>query len=120
MSKVTSTTPPTPDTGVIDARRLGALKDVDYENANVAYYGQGDCDGIKCKNYELCGTVLWFECPTKTSRSSNRIKAMIPLSRNVFELPVRPVDMLIVTRIFSPYLSPSFSPLTYLSEPSQL
>ena len=43
-------------------------KDTEYENNNIAYdyqYTEEDCGGIKCKNYELCDSVLpkwWFEC----------------------------------------------------------
>ena len=40
-------------------------KDIEYENNNIAYDYQNEEEGIKCKNYELCETVLpkwWFEC----------------------------------------------------------
>jgi len=43
-------------------------RDLIYENNNIAYdhqYTEEDGGGIKCKNYELCQTVLpkwWFEC----------------------------------------------------------
>ena len=40
-------------------------RDFDYENSNIAYYDQEDCDGIKCKNYQVCNEVLpkwWFDC----------------------------------------------------------
>ena len=43
-------------------------KDTEYENNNIAYnyqYIEKVNGGIKCKNYELCETVLpkwWFEC----------------------------------------------------------
>ena len=43
-------------------------KDTEYENNNIAYdyqYTKEVDGGIKCKNYELCETVLpkwWFEC----------------------------------------------------------
>lgn len=43
-------------------------KDTEYENNNIAYdykYTEEVGGGIKCKNYELCETVLpkwWFEC----------------------------------------------------------
>jgi hypothetical protein len=43
-------------------------KDTEYENNNIAYdwqYTEEDGGGIKCKNYELCESVLpkwWFEC----------------------------------------------------------
>jgi len=46
-------------------------KDIEYETNNIAYYFQSTDDGggIKCKNYELCETVLpkwWFECKAIT------------------------------------------------------
>jgi len=43
-------------------------RDLEYENNNIAFDWQcteEDGGGIKCKNYELCETVLpkwWFEC----------------------------------------------------------
>ena len=40
-------------------------KDTEYENNNIAYDLQHAEEGIKCKNYELCESVLprwWFEC----------------------------------------------------------
>jgi len=41
-------------------------KDLQYEQENVAYDAQyPDGDGIKCKNYIVCGAVLpdwWYEC----------------------------------------------------------
>ena len=43
-------------------------KDTEYENNNIAYdlqHAEEDGGGIKCKNYELCESVLprwWFEC----------------------------------------------------------
>ena len=43
-------------------------RDYNYESNNIAYdrqYPQEDGGGIKCKNFELCVTVLpkwWFEC----------------------------------------------------------
>ena len=43
-------------------------RDFDYENSNIAYdyqYTEEDGGGIKCKNYEVCDTVLpkwWFDC----------------------------------------------------------
>jgi hypothetical protein len=43
-------------------------RDLIYENNNIGYdcqYTQEDGGGIKCKNYELCDSVLpkwWFEC----------------------------------------------------------
>jgi hypothetical protein len=43
-------------------------RDLDYENNNIAYdpqYPLEEGGGIKCKNYELCKTVLprwWFDC----------------------------------------------------------
>jgi hypothetical protein len=33
-------------------------RDLVYEANNGAHYEQGNCDGIKCKNYEVCATVL--------------------------------------------------------------
>jgi hypothetical protein len=40
-------------------------RDLIYEANNVTYDEQDKCDGIKCKNYEVCGTVLpnwWWDC----------------------------------------------------------
>lgn len=40
-------------------------KDLQYEEANVVYCPDQDGDGIKCKNYIVCGTVVpdwWYEC----------------------------------------------------------
>jgi hypothetical protein len=43
-------------------------RDLDYENNNIAYdfqYPKEEGGGIKCKNYEICETVLpkwWYEC----------------------------------------------------------
>ena len=39
-------------------------RDLDYENSNVGY-DEHDGEGIKCKNYVVCDTILpnwWFEC----------------------------------------------------------
>ena len=33
-------------------------RDLVYEANNVAYYAQDNCNGIKCKNYEICKNVL--------------------------------------------------------------
>ena len=43
-------------------------RDLEYENANIGYDWQcteEDGGGIKCKNYELCDTILpkwWYDC----------------------------------------------------------
>lgn len=43
-------------------------RDLEYENKNIGYdeqYPIEDGGGIKCKNYEICETVLpkwWFNC----------------------------------------------------------
>ena len=40
-------------------------RDFDYENSNIGYYEIEECEGIKCKNYILCESILpnwWFEC----------------------------------------------------------
>jgi hypothetical protein len=43
-------------------------KNIEYENNNIGYdeqYTKEDGGGIKCKNYEICDSVLpkwWFEC----------------------------------------------------------
>lgn len=43
-------------------------RDIEYENNNIGYdyqYPKEDGGGIKCKNYELCETILpkwWFDC----------------------------------------------------------
>jgi hypothetical protein len=40
-------------------------RDFDYENNNIGYDEQYPEGGIKCKNYELCSSVLpewWFDC----------------------------------------------------------
>lgn len=43
-------------------------KDIEYENNNIGFdyqYPKEDGGGIKCKNYEICATLLpkwWFEC----------------------------------------------------------
>lgn len=48
---------------------MSTNRDFDYENNNVAAYlynpEEDKCDGIKCKNYIICNTVLpkwWFDC----------------------------------------------------------
>jgi hypothetical protein len=46
-------------------------RDLEYENKNIGYdwqYTEEDGGGIKCKNYELCDTVLpkwWYDCKGK-------------------------------------------------------
>lgn len=45
-----------------------ATRDLEYENNNIAFYEQDNGNGIKCKNYLLCQTVLpmwWFSCKGK-------------------------------------------------------
>ena len=40
-------------------------RDLEYEEGNIGYDYQYPNGGIKCKNYELCGTVLpdwWYDC----------------------------------------------------------
>lgn len=43
-------------------------RDFNYENNNIGFdyqYTEEDGGGIKCKNYELCETILpkwWFDC----------------------------------------------------------
>ena len=46
-------------------------RDLEYENNNIGYddqYTEEDGGGIKCKNYELCKSVLpkwWYDCKGK-------------------------------------------------------
>ena len=43
-------------------------RDIAYENNNIVYdeqYPEKDGGGLKCKNYEICNTILpewWFDC----------------------------------------------------------
>jgi hypothetical protein len=44
-------------------------RDLEYENANIGYdQYNNDEEGIKCKNFELCDTILpmwWYDCKGK-------------------------------------------------------
>ena len=75
-------------------------RDIEYESHNVGYdqqYPEEEGGGIKCKNYEICETILpqwWFECKNNYLCTNCHMmfgtwgehtgKGVLPISDNLF------------------------------------